>query len=42
MGLGQERGNGHKDGELKAQLAETARTRGILNNTEPETLEHRK
>jgi hypothetical protein len=42
MGLGQERGNGHKDGELKPQLAETARTRGILNNTEPETLEHQK
>src|ERR1017187_1995966 len=29
MGLGQERGNGHKDGELKAQLAETARTREV-------------
>jgi len=34
MGLGQERGNGHKDGELKAQLAETARTREVPTRAE--------
>jgi regulator of protease activity HflC (stomatin/prohibitin superfamily) len=34
MGLGQERGNGHKDGELKPQLADTVRTREVLNHAE--------
>src|SRR5208283_447028 len=34
MGLGQEHGNGHKDGELKAQLAETARTREVPTRPE--------
>ena len=34
MGLGPERGNGHKDGELKAQLADTTNTREIPNRAE--------
>jgi hypothetical protein len=34
MGLGPERGNGHKDGELKAQLADTTHTREIPNRAE--------
>jgi len=34
MGLGPERGNGLKDGELKAQLADTTHTREIPNRAE--------
>ena len=39
MGLGQERANGHKDGELKKQTPETPPAREILNGTKPEILE---
>jgi regulator of protease activity HflC (stomatin/prohibitin superfamily) len=40
MGLGQERANGHKDGDLKKQpAAETPPGREILNGTKPESLE---
>jgi regulator of protease activity HflC (stomatin/prohibitin superfamily) len=40
MGLGQERANGHKDGELKKQPAvETPPAREALNSTKPEILE---
>lgn len=33
MGLGQERGNGHKDVELKGQSDDTARANEILNRS---------
>jgi hypothetical protein len=40
MGLGQERANGHKGGELKKQPAvETPPAREALNSTKPEILE---
>ena len=35
MGLGQERANGHKEGELKVQVADTTRIREIPNRAEP-------
>ena len=41
MGLGPERANGRKDGELKQQqMDETTHAKEILNRTKPETLEH--
>ena len=39
MGLGQERGNGHKEAEPKAQMSDPPRANEILNRTELETLE---
>ena len=40
MGLGQERGNGHKEAELKQQMDDTTPAKEILNRIKPETLEH--
>ena len=37
MGLGQERANGHKEGEIKKQMEDTSRVKEILNGTEPKT-----
>ena len=39
MGLGQERGNGHKEGELKKPMDDTTHAKEILNRIKPETLE---
>jgi hypothetical protein len=39
MGLGQERGNGHKAAELKKQMDDAAPAKEILNRIKPETLE---
>ena len=39
MGLGQERGNGHKEVELKKPLDDTPHANEILNRIKPETLE---
>jgi regulator of protease activity HflC (stomatin/prohibitin superfamily) len=41
MGLGQERANGHKEGEIKKQMDDTTHIEAILNRTEPKTLEPR-
>jgi hypothetical protein len=40
MGLGQERANGHKEGEIKKQLDDPAHAKEPLNRTEPQILEH--
>ena len=37
MGLGQERANGHKEGEIKKQMEDTSRVKEILNGAEPKT-----
>jgi hypothetical protein len=37
MGLGQDRANGHKEGEIKKQMDDTIRVKEILNSTEPKT-----
>ena len=37
MGLGQDRANGHKEGEIKKQIEDTVRVKEILNGTEPKT-----
>jgi regulator of protease activity HflC (stomatin/prohibitin superfamily) len=37
MGLGQERANGHKEGEIKKQMEDTTRVKEILNGTESKT-----
>jgi len=37
MGLGQERANGHKDGEIKKQMDDTAHVEEILNRILPKT-----
>jgi regulator of protease activity HflC (stomatin/prohibitin superfamily) len=39
MGLGQERGNGHKAAELKKQMDDATHAKEILNRIQPETLE---
>jgi hypothetical protein len=39
MGLGQERGNGHREVELKKQMDDTTHAKEILNRIKPETLE---
>jgi hypothetical protein len=39
MGLGQERGNGHKEAELKKPMDEKTHAKEILNRIKPETLE---
>jgi hypothetical protein len=39
MGLGQERANGRKEGEIKKQMDDTTHGREILNATKPEPLE---
>lgn len=39
MGLGQERANGHKEGEIKKQMDDANRAREILNRAGPPTLE---
>jgi hypothetical protein len=39
MGLGQERGNGHKEGELKKPMDDTTHAKEILNRIQPEVLE---
>jgi hypothetical protein len=39
MGLGQERANGHKEGEIKKQMDDTTHAREILNATKPEPLQ---
>src|SRR5579872_1758470 len=39
MGLGQERGNGHKEAELKKPLDDTTHAKEILNRITPEPLE---
>jgi hypothetical protein len=36
MGLGQERGNGHKAGEIKKQMDDATHVEAILNRTELE------
>jgi hypothetical protein len=41
MGLGQERANGHKEGEIKKQMDDTNRAKEILNRAEPKTLDQR-
>jgi hypothetical protein len=38
MGLGQERANGHKPGEIKKQMDDTTHVEAILNRTEPESI----
>jgi regulator of protease activity HflC (stomatin/prohibitin superfamily) len=38
MGLGQERANGHKEGEIKKQMDDMTRTKELLNRTESATL----
>jgi hypothetical protein len=39
MGLGQERGNGHKEAEPKVQMGDPPRANEILNRTQREPLE---
>jgi hypothetical protein len=39
MGLGQERGNGHKEAELRKQMDDTTHAEEILNHIKPETSE---
>jgi regulator of protease activity HflC (stomatin/prohibitin superfamily) len=39
MGLGQERGNGHKEVELKKPMEDATHAKEILNRIQPETLE---
>jgi regulator of protease activity HflC (stomatin/prohibitin superfamily) len=41
MGLGQDRANGHKKGEIKKQMDDTIRAKEILNRAEPQTLDRR-
>ena len=38
MGLGQERANGHKAGEIKKQMDDATHVEAILNRTEPENI----
>ncbi len=38
MGLGQERANGHKEGEIKKQMDDTARAKELLSRAEPPSL----
>jgi hypothetical protein len=42
MGLGQERGNGHKEAELKKQMDDTTCAKEVLNLTPPETIRRHK
>jgi regulator of protease activity HflC (stomatin/prohibitin superfamily) len=39
MGLGQERANGHKEGEIKKRMEDTTRTKEFLSRAGPETPE---
>jgi len=39
MGLGRERGNGHKEVELKKPMEDATHAKEILNRIQPETLE---
>jgi hypothetical protein len=42
MGLGQERANGHKEGEIKKQMDDTTHTRKLLDRTGPQPPEPQK